>query len=89
MLPKAILPREQVRDFAEEMERKLARNDHKRGWLELPVEALMLKLCVEIEELRIALDYETIEEAMAEAVDVGNFAMMVWDRLRTSKNGDV
>lgn len=77
--------RSQVVDYAWEMERKLARHDHKRGWRDFPIKALLRKLKVEVDELEIALEYETTEGAMGEAVDVGNFAMMVWDRLRSEE----
>ncbi|KKN51103.1 hypothetical protein LCGC14_0626130 [marine sediment metagenome] len=77
--------RHQVLDFGCEMEKELKAHDHKTGWRELPVEALLRKLEIEIEELRVAIEFETITDAMGEAVDVGNFALMVWDRLRAEK----
>ncbi len=69
--------------FAHDMERKLQKNDHKTDWLKLPVEALLRKLEIELEELKVAVQYEGDVDAMDECVDVANFAMMLYDRLRS------
>lgn len=74
--------RKQLREFAEQCELKLKRNDHKSDWRDLPVEALVRKLEIELEEMKVAIQYEGPKEAMNECVDVANFAMMLWDRLR-------
>lgn len=68
--------------FADDMERKLQKNDHKTGWLTLPVEALLRKLEIELEELKVAVQFEGDVDAMDECVDVANFAMMLYDRIR-------
>lgn len=75
--------REALREFADEMEKKLAQNDHKSSWLALPVEALLRKLEIELEELKVAVQFESPEDAQRECADVANFALMLWDRLRS------
>lgn len=82
-----------VRDFAEAMEMKLRTHDKDRGsdgWLEDCAHVLCDRLDDEARELRKALGVTTMsvdadhpKAAKKEAVDVANFAMMVWDRIRT------
>ena len=67
--------------FCNAMEMKLRRNDHKRGWKEQPVEALIRLMKLEVKEFDVAHEFFTVKESRAELVDVANFAMMVWDRL--------
>ena len=81
--------RSQLSDFASQCELKLQKNDHKTEWVRLPVEALIRKLEIELEELKVAIQYEGVTDAMGEAVDVANFAMMLWDRLRQDKENIV
>lgn len=69
-------------EFASQCEKKLRKNDHKSDWKLLPVEALIRKLEIELEEMKVAVQYEGSADAMNECVDVANFAMMLWDRLR-------
>ena len=75
--------REPLQLFAQAMEAKLKKNDHKQSWRELPVEALLRLLVIELEELRVALEYLTVAEARNECPDLANFALFIWDRLST------
>ena len=77
-----VVLREQLYEFSQQCEKKLRKNDHKTDWKLLPVEALLRKLEIELEELKVAIQYESSVEAMNECVDVANFALMLWDRLR-------
>lgn len=68
-------------DFATTMEIKLKKNDHKKGWRDLPIEALQRMLLLELEEYKVARDFFGPQTARKELVDVANFCMMLWDRL--------
>lgn len=68
-------------EFADAMELKLQKNDHKRGWRELPLEALERLMKIELEEYAVAREFLTVDDARKELVDVANFCMMLWDRL--------
>lgn len=70
-----------LRQFASAMEAKLAKNEHKTGWRELPVLALFRQMMLEIEEFKLALEFLTVREARGELVDVSNFCLILWDRL--------
>lgn len=74
-------PRPVLASFAERMEEKLRKNEHKKGWRELPVEALFRLLEIEIEEYKVAAEFFSKEDARSELVDISNFCMMLWDRL--------
>jgi len=73
--------RASLRQFADAMEAKLRKNDHKTSWRELPVAALFRMLQVEIEEYKVAHEFLTAGEARKELVDVANYALILWDRL--------
>lgn len=73
--------REPLAEFALLMELKLRKNDHKLGWWNLPVQALVDLMDIERNEFDVALKYLSKKEAMKECVDIANFAMMVHDRL--------
>ena len=84
--------RKQVANFAEAMEVKLKQNDHKEHWSEESIDSLYDMLVEEKEELRkeLAFAYRDpddfdIEQAQEEAIDVANFAMMIWDNLSRVK----
>lgn len=62
--------------FAEAMFEKLHRNRHKVHWSTLSLEFLMGRLREELIELEMAV---TPDEVMDEAVDVANFALMIFD----------
>lgn len=74
-------------DFASAMEIKLRKNDHKSSWRDLPIVALFRQLLLEIEELKVAMDYLPVEEARDECVDVANFGLILWDRLSMMEEG--
>lgn len=67
--------------FANAMELKLRKNDHKTGWREKPIEALFKLLLLEIEEFKVAHEFFTVAESRPELVDIANFSLIVWDRL--------
>jgi len=72
--------RPEVMAFAEAMERKLRENDWKEHWSGFNVSALCERLYEEYQELLIPATIDPCpEDAMGEAVDVGNFAMMIYD----------
>lgn len=78
--PVTLRLRPQVADYAQNMEIKLAKNDHKEHWSKSTVGQLLSKLGEELEELIEALDQgATAEEVMWECVDVGAVAMMIGD----------
>lgn len=75
--------RPEVQAFAEAMEAVLREHDdEKNGWEDCSPESLFLHLKDEVSDLEEELDWCKPEEAMHEAVDVANMAMMVWDNIR-------
>jgi NTP pyrophosphatase (non-canonical NTP hydrolase) len=84
--------------FKEEMLRKLIKNNHKGGWEDDSMHALISRLKDELGELESALEafenlpinlkeQESIKTVFkdairAEAADVGNFAMMIFDNTK-------
>ena len=80
----AIEIREPLSEFAILMEFKLRKNDHKTGWVHLPVEALFKFLMIEIEEFKVAHEFLGRAEAQKELVDVANYCMMLHDRLKVT-----
>lgn len=79
--------RPEVAQFAVLMEAKLAKKDGegKTHWHNLPPEALMEFLEIEVRELHAAMRFLSPGEQMGEAVDVANYAMILWDRLRIAE----
>jgi len=75
--------REEVSTFATAMEGKLQKRDAYGGWRHLPLEYLQEKLESELRELLIALKYESRSEVAGECIDVANFAMFIWDIMRS------
>lgn len=73
--------RDALRTFADEMERVLKAHDHKTGWRERPVQALISKMYLEVEEFRVAVEHFEVKEARGELVDIANFCMIISDRL--------
>jgi len=75
--------RSEVLDFANEMELKLQKNDHKEHWRKLQLQVLFGMLVEEAKELEneiFACKYGGVLRRIKDkAVDVGNFAMMIWD----------
>ncbi len=82
-----VIPRPEVAKFAELMERKLRANDWKGGWINDDPAMLLQRLREEVDELDRALMYSEINprevdvnvNAIDEAVDVANFALMIAD----------
>lgn len=81
-----------VQAFAESMELELLRNDHKGGWGCDNFSALLARLREEVEEAQEALvdltarihvagEVPDFGNALSELADVGNFAMMLHDRV--------
>jgi len=75
--------RKEVRIFADCMEHKLRKNDHKGGWEKQTNEQLFKLLRGEVDELEAALKDEPALHVVFEAADIANFAMMIaWNALR-------
>jgi hypothetical protein len=80
-----------VDGFSTAMEAKLdlPRNRAKGGpdqWRADSFESLIERLRQEVDELEEALDWQKVgdrDSAIEEACDVANFAMMIWDKLRS------
>lgn len=77
--------RPEVMEFAQAMEAKLRKNDHKQGWRTYPISALRRLLGIEVSELDVALDFDIGLDAPSECVDIANFSMMLRDRLNKDK----
>lgn len=75
--------RSELLDFSAHMEAKLRKRDGYGGWRNLPLSYLKEKLKNEINELLVALEYESAEEVMNESVDCANFCMFIWDVMRS------
>lgn len=73
-------PRESIMRFAQQMEEKLAANDHKGGWENEDIGYLLTRLREELDELVNAVDFGTQKDVVGEAADIANFAMMIADR---------
>lgn len=73
--------RPEVQRFAALMERVLRENDHKGGWEEMSLSALLARLQEEVNELVIAAYPPRADkpEISCEAADVANFAMFIAD----------
>jgi len=83
--------RPEVWQFALLMEKKLKENDHKSHWSKCNQEYLLKRLDEEVEELHkcfffyspgdmnFFMDGQHEDKIPGEAVDVANFAMMLWD----------
>lgn len=73
--------RQQLRLFTEAMELKLRKNDHKTGWRDQPLAALYKLMLLEVKEFKVSFQFFTPKETRPEAVDIANFALILWDRL--------
>ncbi len=83
--------RPEVLWFAQQMERKLRENEGKGGWAACRAQWLWERMMQESRELKGLLDmkseqyaqrghlHECIDDVIAEAADVANFAMMIAD----------
>ncbi len=74
-----VIPRPIVVAFSVEMERKLRFNDHKGGWQDDTLMALLGRLREETNELQVAIGGGSAEEVLDEAADIANFALMIAD----------
>tara|TARA_B100000700_G_scaffold331737_1_gene467778 strand:+ start:11214 stop:11471 length:258 start_codon:yes stop_codon:yes gene_type:complete len=82
------MARHEINVFAEAMELKLRRNDHKGGWEETDLDTLFIRLREEVDELQEAIERENPFEVLFEAADVANFAMMIaWNVGKELFNG--
>lgn len=81
-----IIPRKEVHEFAKVMETKLRKRDGYGGWRHLPLSYVMEKLKAEMRELEIAVQYESPQEVMNEAADLANFAMFIFDIMKTQED---
>lgn len=70
-------------NFVDDMEAKLERTKHKVGTPRggLPVKGLLAMLKIEVAELEAAIDYMSTTEVKSEAVDVANFALLIYKRV--------
>lgn len=66
--------------FAERMEAKLAKNDHKGGWNNCELQYLSMRLKQERKELTEAIKSKDAQRIIDECADIANFAMMIADR---------
>jgi NTP pyrophosphatase (non-canonical NTP hydrolase) len=80
------MAREVVIDFANQMEDHMAAHDKERGeeWRGETVAWLLARLKEEIGELEHAFKDCDSAQVAHEAVDVGNFAMMIWSKTNAS-----
>ena len=75
-------PRKEVKWFAEQMEKKLQKNDHRSGWKDADEDFLLQRLQEEILELKDEICESHIynsKKVIEECADVANFAMMIAD----------
>ena len=78
--------REPVSWFAQQMESKLIKNDHKVGWRHMTYRDLQRRIKDELEELYKAI-FGGEGSVISEAADVANFCMMIADNWRHQNNG--
>lgn len=75
--------RQEVKEFAQAMERELRNNAHKGGWENCTSEYLWLRVNSELGELADVLSHGNTDaqkkKYLAEAADVANFLMMLCD----------
>lgn len=75
--------RKPVIDFAEAMEAKLAKNDHKSDWQKETCLYLLDRLEQEFYELKQA---DSIDDIKDECTDVANFCMMLFHQVETLRD---
>jgi len=76
---------EGIKQFANQMEFKLKRNDYKGGWDECDIHFLLKFLKREVAELEKSISFGNKSDVIKEAADVANFAMMIADISREEK----
>lgn len=82
--------RDEVADFAEQMERTLLANDWKGGWQGMTLDECMARIYEEVAELDAARHHFTTAQERGhlaeEAADVANFCMfLVWNAKRLNE----
>lgn len=79
--------RNEIKTFAEEMEQVMSENDKRKGdsWKEMNINHLLHLLGREYFELNTAVDLNLEELELKELVDIANFCMMIWNRLKEKK----
>ena len=77
--------RPEVEEFSQAMERILRQNDDKGGWRGESSLYFLSRLMTEVGELSVAIESDAYGalEVQHECVDVANFAMMIFDILKT------
>ena len=81
MSEEKMIPRRSLLSFSEYMEIKLRENDWKGGWEGKSTIWMFKHLLEEAGELAEALTEGSPEEIIREAADVGNFAMMIAEKM--------
>ncbi len=72
--------------FARHMEKKLRENDYKGGWQSSTIRSLIDRIRDETIELsNAAMATANLEDIQGEAIDVANFAMMIFDKAEEKK----
>lgn len=79
--------RKVVQDFAIQMELTLQDNDHKGGWEDMADEEIIARILQETSEVITDKACITGNSPEREAIDVANFAMMLWDNITRRLNG--
>lgn len=74
--------RPELMEFVLRMEDKLRRNDHKTSWKKQPIEAHLRLLKIELQEFEVAYEFFGRDEAANELVDIANFAMILFNKLK-------
>jgi len=75
--------REEIRIFAEQMEKVISEHDKEKGdsWKTMDINNLMEKLIEEAEEVEEEIRWDYSKRLKDELVDLANFCMMVWKRI--------
>ena len=72
--------RPEVLTFATFMETVLRQNDKKGGWDSMSYHDLFMRVCDELTELAEEIDKGDKSFIMKEALDAGNFLMMIFNK---------
>lgn len=80
-----VILRDELKNFAENMEVVLKANDHKNNWNKCTLQYLTMRLTEEREELAEALRANDKEGIKHECCDIANFCMMIFDIVSKSK----
>jgi hypothetical protein len=73
----------ELMEFVAEMQDKLLRNRHKGDWTNLNLDDVFFKMVDEVVEARRAVrEGEGIPSQTSEAIDVANYAFIMWDIMK-------